>query len=107
MNVKTAISARNTPFVDTIASSYQDTYGASLRPHSVAAIADLESLPFPTSKNEFWKYTRLGKLTKNTFRFTDEGQINPKISPISDAETVLLVFVNGIFEPPLSDQLPE
>lgn len=107
MNVKTAISARNTPFVDTIASSYQDTYGASLRPQRVAAIADLESLPFPTSKSEFWKYTRLGKLTKNNFRFTDDGRIQPKVSAIADANSVLLVFVNGIFEPSLSDQLPE
>ncbi len=107
MNVKTAISARLTPFVDAIAESYQTVYGLVNRTQNTAAIADLDSLPFPTTKSEFWKYTRLSKLTKNEFRFTDASIAKSDISTISDANAVLLVFVNGVFNATRSEQLPE
>lgn len=107
MSVKTATSALETPFVQNVRESYTALFGSAMRPQSEAALSDLERLPFPTTKTEFWKYTRLGKLTRNAFRFSTPNNPQPQTTKIPGADTAQLTFVNGILNEQLSDPLPE
>ncbi len=107
MSIKTVTSAADTAFVQAIADSYKALFGAVGRQQSATALSDLENQPFPDTKNEFWKYTRLGRLTRNSFTFQQPAQPSPQISTIADEQVVKLIFVNGIFNAALSDRLPE
>jgi Fe-S cluster assembly protein SufD len=62
----------------------------------------LTSLDFPTSKSEYWKYTRLGKITNNTFQLGKAEQVDIKPFLIPDLEANILVVVNGYFIESLS-----
>lgn len=107
MNLKAPVLANQTIFADTIGASYRTLYGLDERSQSVAARADLESMPIPTTKSEFWKYTRLSRLSKQPFHFSDPtGITNPKFLSIPELNSVRLAFVNGIFQPQFSDALP-
>jgi Fe-S cluster assembly protein SufD len=70
------------------------------------AFAEFESLGFPTTKHEEWKYTSLKSITEKTFSATCE--IGTHLKPIIDnlavsaIEANRLVFVNGSFVAELS-----
>lgn len=106
MSVKTPVNALHSNFVGSVEESFRTLFGTDQRPQSTAARADLEALSFPTTKSEFWKYTRLAMLTKNQFRFADPEGAQPKTEQIEGANTVRLTFVNGVFQASLSDDLP-
>lgn len=106
MSVKTSISAGHTDFVRSLGDSFSEIFGSNNRPQSRAALSDLENLPFPTTKSEFWKYTRLNRLTKNQFRFAAPTSVSPKFPEIENLNAVNLTFVNGIFDASKSDKLP-
>lgn len=64
----------------------------------------LHTLPLPTSKDEFWKYTRLNQLNKIQFKTTaPSGQIPKGIL----SSSIRLVFENGVPTSKLPDHLPE
>lgn len=106
MSIKTAISAGHTEFVQSLEKSFAEYFGSNDRPQSRAALSDLDSLPFPTTKSEFWKYTRLNRLTKNQFRFSTPENVSPEFPEIEDLNAIQLTFVNGIFDADKSDDLP-
>jgi len=106
MSVITAISAGHTEFVQSLEKSFAENFGSNDRPQSRAAMSDLDNLPFPTTKSEFWKYTRLNRLTKNQFRFATRDNVSPKFPEIGGLNAVQLIFVNGIFDADKSDELP-
>ncbi len=65
----------------------------------------LENLEFPTSKTEYWKYTRIGKIINKTYGIQHEASdsniaITPYLIPELDANIVVLV--NGFFRADLS-----
>ena len=65
-----------------------------------AAAEHLATLDFPTTKDEYWKYTRLGKLTKNVFSISnDPDRLNLTEHIISND---YLVIVNGFVREDLS-----
>jgi len=60
-----------------------------------SAYQKLKQLDFPTTKNEYWKYTRLGKITNSKFQISNSPIINYK-----DIETYIvadnfIVIENG------------
>lgn len=67
-----------------------------------------ESIGFPTTKNEEWKYTNLQSLTQTTFELAD-----PKIDKINELKELIdkyllpgaisMVFIEGSFNADLSD----
>ena len=67
-----------------------------------------QNYPWPTRKNELWKYTSLQSLQKQTF--TQWAQQNSgwqdqvKLVPL---DATRLVFVNGVFDTVASTELPE
>lgn len=74
--------------------------------HRNAAHKVLEDLTFPTRKTEAWKYTPLNDLLKQSFSTTASAElidIKPFLIPGLDAK--LLVFINGIFNESLSDEI--
>lgn len=69
--------------------------------------AILETIQFPTTRTEAWKYTRLGKISNKIFSIQKNN-----ISDISEfiiaQDVYTLVFVNGFFEEKLSTgKLPD
>jgi Fe-S cluster assembly protein SufD len=59
-------------------------------------VAALEGLDFPTTRDEDWKYTRVARITNETWMMSDAVEacdIQPYLIPGLDAYTV--VFVNG------------
>ena len=56
----------------------------------------LETLEFPTTKQEYWKYTRTGQIANKNWRFADNFDL-PNL-PISIEEIPQrMVFVNGVY----------
>ncbi|HRP60649.1 MAG TPA: hypothetical protein PK833_10265, partial [Vicingus sp.] len=66
------------------------------------AEAELLTLDFPTTKTEYWKYTRLGKITNNNFQIGKVEQVDIKPFLIPNLDANLLVVVNGFFMEELS-----
>lgn len=65
----------------------------------------LESIQFPTTRTEAWKYTRLGKISNKIFRIEQKTIADiSKYSISKDAYT--LVFVNGFLQTDCSE-LPQ
>jgi Fe-S cluster assembly protein SufD len=65
----------------------------------------LENLDFPTSKTEYWKYTRIGKIINKTYGIQHEvSDSNIDISSylIPELDANIVVLVNGFFRPDLS-----
>lgn len=61
------------------------------------AVQALENLDFPTTKQEYWKYTRTGLIANKSWRFADNFDL-PEL-PISIKElTPRMVFVNGVYD---------
>ncbi len=64
----------------------------------------LEILDFPTSRDEYWKYTRVAPILKG--KYSESPSINiSDISPykIPGLEANLLVFINGFYSTELSE----
>lgn len=73
-------------------------------PAATRAKAALHELTFPTRKTEAWKYTNLKPLLKVPYSTRAQGSvkdIEPFKIPGLDAD--ILVFVNGVYQPGLSD----
>lgn len=91
----------------TFAAGLKRTANAAHLNHKVdEALSSLESLNFPTSKVEAWKYTRLGKITNQNYS-SCETLIETPINKIADLDAYYLVFVNGVFDPNQSDNITE
>lgn len=72
-----------------------------------SAISNFQGLNFPTQKDEEWKYTNISPLLKHNF---SSAQIKEDVAPdiinkflFDKLEHSLLVFVNGIYSPKLSN----
>jgi Fe-S cluster assembly protein SufD len=67
-----------------------------------AARVELEGLDFPTSRDEYWKYTRVGKIINKEYvtGTSEEIDINPYLIPELDAN--IIVLVNGYCNAALS-----
>src|SRR5688572_24050490 len=60
----------------------------------------LETTPFPTTRTEAWKYTRVAKIKNGSFAV---GKATASASFRMVENSLCLVFVNGHFAPELSD----
>lgn len=66
-----------------------------------AAKAKLAQLDFPTTKAEYWKYTRVAPLVKNAY-VVAASQKSLKLEAERYKSMTELVFVNGFYRPDLS-----
>lgn len=64
-----------------------------------AAQKTLDTLDFPTTRNERWKYTRVNKLANKAFQ-SAKGSATTLNLPVQNAQTI--VFVNGFYDASLS-----
>jgi Fe-S cluster assembly protein SufD len=65
----------------------------------------LENLEFPTTKTEYWKYTRIGKITNKSYGIQDEisnTQLDISNYLIPELDADIVVLVNGFFRADLS-----
>ncbi len=68
------------------------------------ALKALENLEFPTTREEYWKYTRVGKITNANYSQSPSFNVSD-ISRylVEGLEAYIVVFVNGFFSEELSD----
>ncbi len=60
-------------------------------------------LPFPTARNEDWRFTSVAPLLKETFALPVAAAMESKsLPPLCDPRALRLTFVNGAFAPKLS-----
>lgn len=78
----------------------EDSYFEGLRNN---AQNELKELDFPTSKTEYWKYTRLGKIVNNTYTLGQPEKIDVTNFLIPNLEAQVLVIINGHIATDLSD----
>lgn len=78
----------------------EDSYFEGLRNDAKNELAELD---FPTSKTEYWKYTRLGKVVNNTYTLGQPEKIDITNFLIPNLEAHILVVVNGHFSSELSN----
>lgn len=82
--------------------SNEPEFAQKLRNDAKTALSELE---FPTSKSEYWKYTRIGKIINKNYGVQNEVSeneidITPYLIPELDAN--ILVIVNGFYRNDLS-----
>lgn len=64
-------------------------------------------LDFPTSRDEYWKYTRVASIVGKEYK-QNESRLNSVAEfEIPDSEFKTLVFVNGVYDSKLSDTMPQ
>ena len=73
-------------------------------PGAAEALAQVHTLPVPTSKTEAWKYTRVGRLFNQPYA-APNGDVSPALPARLPFEATRVVFVNGHFRADLSDDL--
>ena len=73
-------------------------------PGAAEALAQVHTLPVPTSKTEAWKYTRVGKLFNQPYA-APKGDVTPALPARLPLNVIRVVFVNGHFRADLSDDL--
>lgn len=73
-------------------------------PNATEALAQVHTLPIPTTRTEAWKYTRVGKLFNQPFA-APKGDATDTLLARLPFETTRVVFVNGHFRADLSDDL--
>lgn len=82
--------------------SNEPPFAQDLRSEAKNALSQLE---FPTSKTEYWKYTRIGKIINKTYGIQDAaGESTIDITPylIPELGANIIVLVNGFFRSDLS-----
>jgi Fe-S cluster assembly protein SufD len=82
-----------------------DNFSGGVFPENVRnkALADLQENRFPTTRDEYWKYTRVNRISTKSFK-TQQGKISSIESmKITDLDSNVVVFVNGFFAPQFSD----
>lgn len=67
-----------------------------------AAFEQLQEMDFPTTRDEYWKYTRVGKITNNAFSLAQAGQENYDLSDYLMSPNFMVVE-NGILREDLSN----
>ncbi|KJS07010.1 MAG: hypothetical protein VR77_02670 [Flavobacteriales bacterium BRH_c54] len=78
----------------------EDGYFEGLRNN---AKNELNELDFPTSKTEYWKYTRVGKIVNNTYTLGQPEKIDVSNFLIPNLDAQVLVIINGHVVADLSD----
>lgn len=106
MITETAQGVIGSDFVRAIKNSFENLYGEKYSAQAKTALADLNKLEFPITKDEFWKYTRTGRITRLAPGFSEN---NPAVVPatVENLNDCVLVFQNGVLSNELSAALPD
>ncbi|MEO6910412.1 MAG: Fe-S cluster assembly protein SufD [Edaphobacter sp.] len=87
--------------------SHQPEWLRTLREEAFASFCDTG---FPTIKDEAWRFTSVAPISQVAFSLPEPGSSQLKKSDLKpfriSGTACLLVFVNGRYEPKLSDQTP-
>lgn len=67
------------------------------------ALSALKQLEFPTTRDEYWKYTRVGKIVNGSFTHKKDALTNVDALILDRENHINLVFVNGFYDEDLSD----
>ena len=75
--------------------SNEPSFAQTLRANALTALADLD---FPTTREEYWKYTRVGKIINKNY--TTQPANNIDITPflIPNLDANIIVLVNGFYQ---------
>ena len=92
------------PFFDNV--EVDETFDVSENQKNIRTQAHvaLQGLEFPTTRNEYWKYTRLGKITKTPFKHGVTSSEDFQQFDIDGLSSQVMVFENGQFRADLSEK---
>lgn len=99
-----ATKSKAAVFLESLRETYSDEAPGYLRNRSLDAAEALSELDFPTSKTEYYKYTRTGRIANKAWKF-DDGEAQADVSKLPiDLQSMKhrLVFVNGRYVESLS-----
>ncbi|MGE0561275.1 MAG: Fe-S cluster assembly protein SufD [Flavobacteriales bacterium] len=80
--------------------SVEQDYFTNLRKE---ALKEVELLELPSTGTEYWKYTRLGKITNKKFNISNAQIQDIKSFLIPNLDANIIVLVNGIYSNSLSE----
>jgi Fe-S cluster assembly protein SufD len=72
----------------------------------IAALESFESLGFPTTKHEEWKYSNVKKLVAGNYNLSAQNNLDKaslESFEMPDLKGVIIYFINGIYSAELSD----
>jgi Fe-S cluster assembly protein SufD len=82
--------------LDSLRNSFKNVVPDSFSAESGESFNTLNSLAFPTTKTEYWKYTRTGQIANKEWKFGKKEAIDiPENLPVAKYR---MVFVNGHFD---------
>lgn len=84
-----------------------DNIAAQFPVQGVARAAIHNGLDFPTTRDEYWKYTRIAPLLSKDYNHHEAGVESIDEFRIQNSEYKTLTFVNGIYNEVLSDEMPK
>ena len=82
--------------------SYVSKVPAAYESRRTEAKKALENLEFPTTKQEYWKYTRTGQIANKAWKFADNFDL-PELPIAIENLSPRMVFVNGVYSEAQSD----
>jgi len=92
-------------FVETLDASLEKSLATKSR--QAELLDRMESIDFPTTRTEAWKYTRVAKISKNQFYVNKAKLTSAESFFIKNLNALTIVFVNGFFAPEHSDSISE
>lgn len=83
----------------------KDNFTGGIFPESIRnkSLANLQQNRFPTTRDEYWKYTRVNRISTKQFKTQRDEITNIDHLKIAAFESHIVVFVNGFFAPDFSD----
>ena len=69
------------------------------------ALDEVSKSAFPTSKSEYWKYHKLNKINKASFKSAQNTTVDISSIELPKRESYKFVFVNGFYNETLSDSV--
>jgi Fe-S cluster assembly protein SufD len=89
-------------FMETVQGSFSK--GIFIEEQRETALQQIHANRFPTSRDEYWKYTRVNRISTQDFKIQKAAIANIDAFKIKDLDSTVLVFVNGFFAPEWSSQ---
>ncbi|MBW6483619.1 MAG: Fe-S cluster assembly protein SufD [Vicingaceae bacterium] len=103
INTTIATSEKKDKFLEVLSTLDFTTENPTFLQHRITSQNELNELDFPTSKTEYWKYTRVGKIVNNTYTLGQPEKIDVSDFLIPNLDAQVLVIINGHVVADLSD----
>jgi Fe-S cluster assembly protein SufD len=104
--IEDTIQPTKNTFLDDIVSQHDIIGTAKINTIREEASRAADALGFPTTRDEYWKYTRVGKITREKFEVSQQTfKADAGAYRFNSESHINLFFVNGFYDANLSDSI--